>query len=147
MEAPTPKRRRTQIADDSESESDLQEDESVGESETEPQTGAAPVLDAAPLANEAGDDEAAPDMADDPAPSEEEDGEDLLQNPEADYQRIEALDKYDEEMLDKREYRGIDQSTARPNNTEHTHAPTHPTAESPRVPPSPLCGFAERSFQ
>ena len=62
---------RTQIADDSESESDHQEDESVGESETEPQTGAAPVLDAAPLANEAGDDEAALDMADDPAPSEE----------------------------------------------------------------------------
>ena len=146
MEAPTPKRRRTQIADDSESESDHQEDESVGESETEPQTGAALVLDAAPLANEAGDDEAALDMADDPAPSEEEDGEDLLQNPEADYQRIEALDNYDEEMLDKREYRGMDQSTAAPT-TQNTHAPTHPTAESQRVPPSPLRGRAERSFQ
>jgi DNA replication licensing factor MCM2 len=37
------------------------------------------------------------------APSDEEDGEDLLENAEADYQPIAELDIYDESMLDKRE--------------------------------------------
>ena len=41
---------------------------------------------------------------DDEIPEEEEDGEDLLENAERDYQRIEALDTYGAEGLDDQEY-------------------------------------------
>ena len=60
---------------------------------------------------------------------------------EADYQRIEALDKYHEEMLDEREYRGIDQSTARPNNTEYprTHPPNRGVPKGPSLAPPWTC--------
>ena len=43
-----------------------------------------------------------------PDEEEEEDGEDLLENAERDYQRIEALDTYGTEGIDDRDYDGMD---------------------------------------
>ncbi len=44
---------------------------------------------------------------------EEEDGEDLLDNAEKDYQRIEALDTYGREGIDDRDYDNMDKDTRR----------------------------------
>lgn len=55
-----------------------------------------------------------PDYEDVPYEEEEEDGEDLLENAEKDYQRIAALDTYGTEGMDDREYQemNIDQRRA-----------------------------------
>eukprot|EP00968_Pinguiococcus_pyrenoidosus_P029053 scaffold8278_cov258-Pinguiococcus_pyrenoidosus.AAC.1 len=54
------------------------------------------------------------------ADSEEEgEGEDLLENIEADYQGIEALDNYDTTVLDDREYDAIDVETRRKAEEEN----------------------------
>lgn len=45
--------------------------------------------------------------------AEEEDGEDLLENAERDYQRIDALDTYGTEGIDNRDYGGVDMDERR----------------------------------
>jgi DNA replication licensing factor MCM2 len=51
-------------------------------------------------------------------PEEEEDGEDLLENAERDYQRIEALDTYGTEGMDNRDYGAMDMDTRRAAESE-----------------------------
>jgi DNA replication licensing factor MCM2 len=51
-------------------------------------------------------------------PEEEEDGEDLMENAERDYQRIEALDTYGTEGIDDRDYESMDMEQRRAAEAE-----------------------------